>query len=313
MFVRKYFFGIVVGLCVLFAFAMKATVFQASISTPPPTLPNEEVFGNYWFAGKAEISSYNLQQAQYGALNPGEAVLIFVTEDFRTDTQVKSESEENRHKATPVLKLNTIKRFNTGIYDYSIYTSVFTPINRLLFPQSLKVSFSAQDWCGQTFMQLNARNNGFQVTGRSYFENNATEDYETAKALLEDEIWTRLRLNPDELPTGKISLIPSMAAARLRKQKIAPVAANASLEAYAGKNFVGKNLKSYTIAYADGRNLAIVFEAAFPHQIVGWEDTYSNKDKILTTRATLKKTLQNDYWSKNAPEFSPLRDTLQLR
>ncbi|TAF93354.1 MAG: hypothetical protein EAZ32_19140 [Cytophagia bacterium] len=312
MFVKNYFFGIVVGLCALFALAMKATVYQAE---PPKSTPktDETAFANYWFGGKAEISSYDLQQAQYGALNPGEAVLVFVTEDFRTDTQVKSESEQSRQKATPVLKLNAIKRFNTGVYDYSLYTSVFTPINRTLFPQTLKVSFTAQDWCGQTFTQLNARNSGFQLTGRSYFENEVVEDYSIEKALLEDEIWTRLRLNPSELPTGKIKLIPSVSIARLRKQKMEALPATATLTDYAGKKFTGKMLKTYTIQYADERQLAIVFEGAFPHQIVGWEDTYTSRGKALTTRAVLKKSLQSDYWNKNAPQFAPLRDSLRLR
>ena len=311
MFVKKYFFAIVIALCVLFAFAMKATVYQAEVPTQKPKI-NQDGFAKYWFSGKAEISTYDLQQAQYGQLNAGQAVLIFVTEDFRTDTQVKSESDQNRSKATPVLKLNTIKRFVTGIYDYSLYTSVFTPIDRQLFPQSLKVSFTAQDWCGQTFMQLNARNNGFQATGRSYFENEVIQDFDVEKALLEDEIWTRLRLNPNDLPTGKIKLIPSLSAARIRKQKIAPNEASATLNDYAGVDFKGKKLKVYAVDYADARKLSIVFESDFPHQIVGWEDTYENKGKALTTRATLKKFLKSDYWNKNTPAFETLRDTLQL-
>lgn len=40
-------------------------------------------FGEYWFQGKAEISSYDLTQYRYGEAREGEAVMIFVTEDFR--------------------------------------------------------------------------------------------------------------------------------------------------------------------------------------------------------------------------------------
>ena len=39
-------------------------------------------FKDYWYSGKAELSSYQLNQARYGQQNPGEAVMIFVTEDF---------------------------------------------------------------------------------------------------------------------------------------------------------------------------------------------------------------------------------------
>ncbi|MEM1407815.1 MAG: septum formation inhibitor Maf, partial [Bacteroidota bacterium] len=39
-------------------------------------------FNNYWYAGKAEITSYELKQSRYGEVHDGEAVLIFVTEPF---------------------------------------------------------------------------------------------------------------------------------------------------------------------------------------------------------------------------------------
>ncbi|AXE20141.1 hypothetical protein DR864_21505 [Runella rosea] len=314
MFVKTYFLGIVVILCVATALLTGSTVFQ---KTPPPASSSTDfdrkTFGEYWFKGKAEISTYALQQAHYGALNPGEAVLVFVTEDFRTDTQVKLDKEENRHKSTPVLKLNAIHRIVTGIYDYSIYTSVFTPIDPALFPQTLKVSTTSQDWCGHTFTQLNYQNNGYKVTGRSYFEDNVSEDYTSEKALLEDEIWTRLRLTPSRLPLGSINIIPGTKTARLRHQKIAPMAAMASMEPYKGNVFPGKSLKVYKIAYAEGRILQVVFEENFPHRITGWEDTYPSRGKLLTTRAIHKKTLLSAYWTQNAPENRSLRDTLQLQ
>ncbi|MDP7238046.1 MAG: hypothetical protein QGI34_15090, partial [Candidatus Latescibacteria bacterium] len=39
-------------------------------------------FGDYWYQGKAEITSYTLKQARYGEIHDGHVVLIFVTEDF---------------------------------------------------------------------------------------------------------------------------------------------------------------------------------------------------------------------------------------
>ena len=41
-----------------------------------------EKFAKYWYKGKAEITSYKLQQARYGEMYEGTAVTIFVTEDF---------------------------------------------------------------------------------------------------------------------------------------------------------------------------------------------------------------------------------------
>ncbi len=297
---------------------MKATIFQKpAVVTDSPVRPSTD-FAAYWFAGKAELNRYSLEQAQYGVLNPGEAVLIFVTEDFRTDTQVKSEDVKGRDKAVPVMKTNISKKFVTGIYDYSLFTSVFTPINNeshrtSSFPNTLKVSTSGQEWCGHSYLQLNYANNGYHIDGRSYFEKEVVEKYDIEKTLLEDELWNRIRLDPDKLPTGETRMIPGTMAARLRHKRLDPLLVNAKLADYDGVLFPGKLLKSYTVQYpTDDRTLMIVFEQPSPHKIVGWEETYKSKDNLLTSRAVLKKTLQSDYWNHNAPADSVLRQSLLL-
>ena len=85
-------------------------------------------FHSYWYNHGAEITRFELEQSRYGEIHPGHAILIFVTEPFLPDIHVKSDYESSRKKSIPVLKLNLIKRFSTGIYDYSMMKSVFTPI-----------------------------------------------------------------------------------------------------------------------------------------------------------------------------------------
>ncbi|GAB3891443.1 hypothetical protein [Spirosoma agri] len=314
--ITRNFLLIVLALAVVFAFAMKATIFQQPPTQKPTTTATSADFSGYWFGGKAELNSYTLEQAQYGALHPGEAVMIFVTEDFRTDKQVKAETPESRDKAVPVLKTNISKKFVTGIYDYSLFTSIFTPINSgidnpALFPNTLKVSTSGQEWCGHSYLQLNYQNNGYRITGRSYFEKEVDEDYTVGKAMLEDELWNRIRLNPEKLPTGEIQLIPGTMAARLRHKKLDPLPAKLKIDNYEGVLYPGKFLKSYVIEYpTDDRTLTIIFESQFPHKIVGWEEIYKSKDNLLTSRAVLKKTILTDYWNHNAPADSTLRKTL---
>lgn len=293
---------------------MKATIFQQPVKPvpqPKSSTPLSANFRAYWFAGKAELNSYQLEQAQYGHLYPGEAVLIFVTEDFRTDTQVKSESTASQDKSVPVLKTNIVKKFTTGLYDYSLFTSVFTPVSNPAFPNTLKVSTSVQEWCGHSYLQLNYRNTAYQVSGRSYFENEVAEDYTIAKVTLEDELWNRIRLNPDKLPTGEFQVIPGTMTARLRHKKPEPLPAKATIANYEGILYPGTYLKSYTLEYpTDDRTLVIVFESQFPHKIVGWKETYKSKNSLLTTRAVLKRTLQTDYWNHNKPADNTLRTEL---
>ncbi len=270
-------------------------------------------FRDYWYNGRAEISRYTLDQAQYGAQNPGEAVLIFVTEDFRTDTQVKLESDA-KDKATSVLKLNSIRRFVTGIYDYSLYSSVFTPIDTRKYEHSQKVTMSSQDWCGQVYAQLNLDGGKYQVMKRSYFEKDATEDFKIDAAWLEDEIWTRLRMDPAALPKGETNVVPAAYAARLTGQKLEPLKAVGTLAEYLGNDFTGKSLQQYSLNYPDAkRELRIVFEKAFPHDIAGWEETYPSSGKVLTTRAVKTEQIRSDYWSHNAPGDTTLRKELGVK
>lgn len=304
MFIRNNFLFLVVLLAIVFAFAMKATVFQNPPTTTSPSVEPSEQFKKYWYAGKAELSSYALEQARYGNMHTGEAVLIFVTEDFRTDKQVKLESNK-KETATSVLKMNALRRFVTGIYDYSLMTSVFSPVDTKLFPHALKVSASAQDWCGHSYTQLNLRNRKYAVEQKSYFENEVQEDFEIDRVWLEDELWTRLRMKPEKLPTGEVQVVPSVQEARLRHKKIAPETAQAQLYS------VDVNSQKYSLKYTD-RELVIRFNRLFPHQILGWEDTYQQNGKRLTTKATLKKTILSDYWSKHDPMHVSLRDSLGL-
>ena len=58
-------------------------------------------FSEYWYAGKAEITSYKLTQNRYGELHQGTAVNIFVTEDFLPEKQVKADNQNKKN--IPVL------------------------------------------------------------------------------------------------------------------------------------------------------------------------------------------------------------------
>ena len=92
----------------------------ASSPSLPPAKPLPPEFGSYWFQGKAELTSYDLEQARYGELHKGEAVLIFVTEDFSRRKQVKLDdpAKAPADDKQPVLKLNFEKKFLSGIYPY---------------------------------------------------------------------------------------------------------------------------------------------------------------------------------------------------
>jgi hypothetical protein len=272
-------------------------IFCSNVNTKK-TVPNlkkeiysfkkDSKFNAYWYQGKAEITSYELTQARYGEIHQGTAVHIFVTEDFLPEKQVKADSKNAKN--VPVLKLNSTKKFVTGMYPYSLMTSTFSPID--LNQQAIKVSFSSQEWCGNTFAQLNNRAN-FDIDFYSYFESNADRKKTLKKNILENELWNQLRISPESLPVGNLNIIPSFEFLALNHQQIKAYKAKASLVKKGG--FV-----KYAIEYPElKRTLIIEATKDFPYTIESWEETITKRGKTLTTKAEKIKTIQSAYWQKN--------------
>lgn len=263
--------------------------------------PLSEAFKNYWFAGEAEITSYKLEQARYGEMRDGHAVLIYVTEDFLPDAQVKADQQNPNNIS--VLKLNATKKFNTGIYPYSIMQSAFYPLSNN--QHALKVSSSIQEWCGQAYTQLNNKSS-FEIMSHSYFEGEADSLFNLNKATLENELWTQLRIDPKSLPTGNIQIIPSFEYTRLKHIDIKPYKATAKL-----------NEGSYKIVYPElERTVTINFNPQSPYNILGWTETFKSgsgkKAKMLTTTATKLASIKSPYWNKKSNKDSILREMLKL-
>lgn len=272
-------------------------------------------FNSYWYAGEAELTSYELQQARYGEIHSGEAVLVFVTEPFSRSKQVKLDNwRDQSSDNVSVMKLNLTKKFLTGIYPYSMMMSAFTPVSSDKYPDPFKITTSSQEWCGHTFMQLNLQKDSYRLKGFSYFESEGDFDTEVSKTILEDELWTRIRLNPETLPLGEIELLPSTFYLRLRHRDNQVKKAKASLEQVSSEYSDSQHHK-YTVEYTD-RQLTIYFEKDFPHTILGWEETYlsgfGNPEK-LTTKAKRINTIKSAYWGKNSNADRQIRKELGLR
>ena len=255
-------------------------------------------FKDYWYEGTAEITSYRLTQERYGELREGTAVTIFVTEDFLADEQVKADrfSKDN----IPVLKFNSTKKYLTGIYPYSIMTSTFSPVYEE--KNAIKISHSMQEWCGQVYVQLNNRKK-FEIEMHSYFQGEADQNLRIEKTWQESDLWNRIRINPEELPTGEFSVLPSFEYFRTSHQKIKAHTASARL-------MKGDSIATYTLSYPTlKRELKIYFSSKFPYTIERWEETHANG---LTSKASKINRIKAPYWGQNSNQFLHLRDTLGL-
>ena len=281
------------------------------------SLPDENDFHSYWYNHGAEITRFELEQSRYGEIHPGHAILIFVTEPFLPDIHVKSDYESSRKKSIPVLKLNLIKRFSTGVYDYSMMKSVFTPIptENQQYVKTLKVSTTRQDWCGHVYLQYNFDGDHYKIKQYSYFEKEGDKTLTVPSVYLEDEIWTRIRIDPETLPLGEIKMISGSFFTTLRK--IEPGVEDAFAKLINMQEVDMGDVSLYTVTYPSlQRTISISFNRNFPYDILSWSETYPSgfgeNAKVLTTNARRTHAVMTDYWNKHSLENLNLREELGL-
>lgn len=271
--------------------------------------PTSDEFDEYWYSGNAELNRYAIKQMRYGEMREGNAILIFVTEDFNTEQQVKQERKPGP-ESTTVLKLNAHQKFVTGIYDYSIMTSTFTPVDFKTYPHSLKVTNSVQDWCGQTFLQLNEHNGNYEYQLFSYFQSEGDQKNEIEQVWLEDELWNRIRISPQSLPMGNCEVIPAATFFRLNHQPIQAHKAVATMNLEVGDQQSSDEFFVYNLHYTElNRKVTIRFNSTFPYKIVDWRISI---DGELNSSGILKNTVYEPYWKLNQTEHHHYRDSLGL-
>jgi hypothetical protein len=120
-------------------------------------------FDRHWYDGKAELDGYRLVVSRYGENRSGTAVMVFVTEPFSESMRVKmDDADANPGDTFTALKLNLVRDFQTGVYDYNTMVSVFARAETM---EPVKVSFSSAEWCGQTVDLRSADNECFVIAG----------------------------------------------------------------------------------------------------------------------------------------------------
>ena len=163
---------------------------QAGASGAAPLTPISGFWKN-WGDGNAEIAVYELSTMRYGEERKGYAIAIVVTEPWNLTKNVKSDRNKGRD-IIPALKLNLIRNFQTGVYDYHTMTSAFVALQR--GPQvpahgALKLSFSAQEWCGHSFENIRFHPEKSVSLHHSYFESSSEGSQELPPLPSEDHLW----------------------------------------------------------------------------------------------------------------------------
>lgn len=260
-------------------------------------------FWAHWGDGQAELNGYRLAQPRYGAVREGSAVMIFVTEDFSDTLRVKA--DPGKHPASdvyPVLKLNAIRDFQTGIYDYNTMTSAFARVAPG-WPVA-KLSFSSQEWCGNVYHQILPRRPGIEGVFHSYFDGEADGTDRLPlppDGLFEDTLpivlrgWNGELMRPGE--TRRLPILPSLLRARLDHRRLAWTHATIARAAAPEPVTVPAGTFPawlWTVTFEGGPVLRYAIEAAAPYRLLRWSADGGEEALLLGSKRLA-------YWKLNAP------------
>jgi hypothetical protein len=236
-------------------------------------------FQEYW-KGRTEVNSYEVKS------NSGQTrglVMIFEVEPFSRRKYVKLHNPDQAgDDLVNVIRLSMVKQHDAEVVSNSLMQSVFTPLDRLQFPNSTKLTFSSHRAEGQTFIQMRLFNNSFRISSHSYIADIDRDDFNIHKVLLEDELWNIVRTNYSSLPKGKFQIMPSMFFIHATHRGLTPLVANGNLIE------MGSTME-YSLQYTHpNRRLTITFDSKFPYTIRRWTEYYEDESgNISTTSGTL--------------------------
>lgn len=290
--------------------AATQTESAASQLLPSPEAFAEQypTFDKYWYQGRAELTRYALRQHRYDDTHDGDAVLIFVTEPFLPKLQVKQEHGD-KSKAVSVLKLNAYRRFYTGIYPYTLMTSSFTAAWRPSVP-TFKVTNTVQEWCGQTFTQINRRPDGLHWTSYSYKQDEGDRRLTLPSTTLEDGLWAQIRIDPASIEEGPQELVPALDYLVMRHKALRAYPAIVTRTERADTELLARPASALRIEYPPlGRTITIYFEPEFPFAILAWDETVGPQ----RTTAVRTNAIIDDYWNHASPGDTAYREALGVK
>jgi hypothetical protein len=256
-----------------------------------------------WSDGRAELDGYRLVQPRYGELRSGSVALIFVKEPFSDSSRVKA--DPGVHPPSDVfeaMKLNVVKEFQTGIYDYHLMTSAFLafePRRGRRAGAPAKLVFSSQEWCGALFEELLFDEQAVRQSRSSYFDGEGDERRTLdlpGEAIAVDELPVLVRGIPLLLlelgESRAVSFLPALERTRLQHKKLAWTPGRLSrgkepslITVPAGRYLV----ETWTAELEGGDRYSYQVERESPHHLVAWSGPDGE-------RAELRGTARLKYW-----------------
>lgn len=293
-----------------------AALLAFTLSVGTPAVAGQ--FESLWYDGNAEISVYRLSEMRYGELREnGRRVMVFVTEPMRLSTHIKPDVKLPEDEKVKVLKLNDLRTFTTGIYEYSVMTSVFASVDDskkdIPLLSTMKIAFTSQEWCGTVFERVVRTPEQYQGVLYSYFESEGEQAYSfphEGTVESEDNLWILSReLKGPMLSPGKELRIPVLISSwERRKSHRPPQVATAVLtknDSTKVNTAIG-TMKAHTVTWSiNDATTNVVVEAAYPHRILSFQEPDGTRGEIIASR-------REPYWKQNKNVHTNLRVKLGL-
>jgi hypothetical protein len=271
---------------------------SASITQPPAI---------DWNDGRAELSGYELVQPRYGEQRTGAVALVWVREDFSESARVKADAGNHpREDVFPVLKLNVVKHFQTGLYRYNLMSSVFTAFDAHGGRSAgvpAKLVFSNQEWCGALFEELLFDADKIRAKRFSYFDGEGDASSELGHpqgGISVDAMPTLARAIHGALvePGGsrELPVLPSLERVRLTHRKLAWQKGKLSRSASTKrtKTPLGElEIETWTLELGDGDRYEYDVERAGPRRLIEWRGPEGERGRI-------RGSTRLPYWTLHA-------------
>jgi hypothetical protein len=264
-------------------------------------------FWQTWGDGQAEVAAYDLTMPRYGQPRKGTAIAITVSEPFSNSARVKA--DEGKHSGADVfsaMKLNLIREYQTGIYNYNDMLSVFVAledVNRRAAGKATKITFSSQEWCGHVWSELLFGPARIEQMRHSYFDGEGDSQRvieEHSSGIPEDTLmlaarriaWPRLRLGQSYV----VHVLTSLETER---------AQHVGLRFFPATLFLSKVRRTTTVPAGsfrtnefrvkreDGFTWTYSVEADPPFRVIRWENSTGEHAELIGSA-------RMEYWEMNA-------------
>jgi hypothetical protein len=203
------------------------------------------------------------------------------------------------------MKLNLVRDYQTGVYDYNDMLSVFSALAEVdgrSYGLPTKVSFSCQEWCGHVYSQLLFGPRSAHQVSHSYFDGEAdsTRDIKFEPNTGSEDalaLWARGIGWPYTPPGGSnpASLVSSLEVSRAKHAPVRVIGAALSREAGTQRVTVPAGaftVQMRTAKLRDGSWRKYYVEAAPPHRLCKWEASDGERAELLGSE-------RMKYWEMN--------------